>query len=95
MSRRISALLLTTIFVIAPLAGCFGDEGIKEIVPSESFQVDFVNPEDAILRSGEFHDFTLEGEGNAIMTEPNVLIFINGTYAVSYTHLTLPTTIEG
>ena len=29
MSRRISALLLTTIFVIAPLAGCFGDEEIK------------------------------------------------------------------
>ena len=95
MSRRISALLLTTIFVIAPLAGCFGDEEIKEIVPSESFQVDFVNPEDAILRSGEFHDFTLEGEGNAIMTEPNVLIFINGTYVKSHSVMVDKNTVFG
>ena len=84
MSRRISALVLTTLFVIAPLAGCFGDEEVKEIVPAESFQIDFVDPEDAVIRSGEWHDFTLEGEGNAISTEADVLIFINGTYVKSH-----------
>ena len=84
MSRRISALVLTTLFVIAPLAGCFGDEEATEIVPEDSFQIDFVDPEKAVLRSGEFHDFTLEGKGNAISTEPDVMIFINGTYVVSH-----------
>ena len=53
MSRRISALVLTTLFVIAPLAGCFGDEEATEIVPEDSFQIDFVDPENAVLRSGD------------------------------------------
>ena len=87
MSRRVSAFVLTTLFIIAPLAGCFGDDEAADIVPEDSLQIDFVDPQDAILRSGEFHDFTLEGKGNAISTEPDVMIFINGTYVVS--HLSL------
>ena len=47
MSRKISALVLTTLFVIAPLAGCFGDdEEVKQVVPAESLQIDFLDPED-------------------------------------------------
>ena len=95
MSRRISALVLTTLFVIAPLAGCFGDEEATEIVPEESFQIDFVDPENAVLRSGEFHDFTLEGKGNAISTEPDVMIFINGTYVVSHSVMVEDNTVYG
>ena len=95
MSRRISALVLTTLFVIAPLAGCFGDEEVKEIVPAESFQIDFVDPEDAVIRSGEWHDFTLEGEGNAISTEADVLIFINGTYVKSHSVMVEDNTVYG
>ena len=80
MNRQLSALILTGLFFVAPLAGCFGDDDEKDpVIPAESFQIDFVNPEDAVLRSGEFHDFTLEGEGNAISTDPDVLIFVNGT----------------
>ena len=95
MSRRISALVLTTLFVIAPLAGCFGDEETKEVVPADSFQIDFVDPQDAVMRSGEFHDFTLEGKGNAISTEPDVMIFINGTYVVSHSVMVEDNTVYG
>ena len=95
MSRRISALVLTTLFVIAPLAGCFGDEEVKDIVPADSFQIDFVDPEDAVIRSGEWHDFTLEGEGNAISTEADVLIFINGTYVKSHSVMVEDNTVYG
>ena len=95
MSRRISALVLTTLFVIAPLAGCFGDEEAKEIVPEDSFQIDFVDPQDAIIRTGEWHDFTLEGEGNAIATEPDVLIFINGSYVKSHSVMAEENTVFG
>ena len=61
MNRRLTAFVLATLFVVAPLAGCFGDDEKETVVASESFQIDFVNPEDAILRTGEFHDFTLDG----------------------------------
>ena len=106
MNRHLTALVLTGLFVIAPLSGCFGEDEPKAIDPAGALQIDFLNPEDAILRAGEFHDFTLVGEGNSITTQPDVLMFINGTYVkshmvvvedntvygpVSYTHLTLPT----
>ena len=95
MSRRISALVLTTLFIIAPLAGCFGEEKVEDIVPADSLQIDFLNPEDAVLRSGEWHDFTLDGEGNAIATEPDVLIFINGTYVKSHSVVVEDNTVYG
>ena len=84
MNRQLTALILTGLFLIAPLAGCFGEEEKVTIDPADSFQVDFVNPEDAVLRVGEFHDFTLEGKGNAISTDSDVLLFVNGSYVKSH-----------
>ena len=95
MNRRPKAFMLTCLFVLASLAGCFGEEKEDVIDPSESFQVGFVNPEDAVIRTGEFNDFTLEGKGNSITTEPNVLIFINGTYIKGHTVTVEDNTIFG
>tara|TARA_B100000683_G_scaffold60346_1_gene58594 strand:- start:189 stop:1595 length:1407 start_codon:yes stop_codon:yes gene_type:complete len=95
MNRRPKAFMLTCLFVLASLAGCFGEEKEDVIDPSESFQVGFVNPEDAVIRTGEFNDFTLEGKGNSITTEPNVLIFINGTYVKGHTVTVEENTIFG
>ena len=95
MNRQLSALFLTVLFFVAPLAGCFGDEEKESVVPADSFQIDFVNPGDAILRSGEFHDFTLEGKGNAISTDSDVLIFINGTYVQSHSVMVEENTVFG
>ena len=95
MNRHLTALILTGLFVIAPLSGCFGEDEQKSIDPAGSFQIDFVNPEDAILRTGEFHDFTLVGEGNSITTQPDVLIFINGTYVKSHSVMVEDNTVYG
>tara|TARA_B100000212_G_scaffold306045_1_gene254393 strand:- start:915 stop:2321 length:1407 start_codon:yes stop_codon:yes gene_type:complete len=95
MNRRPKAFMLTCLFVLASLAGCFGEEKEDVTDPSESFQVGFVNPEDAVIRTGEFNDFTLEGKGNSITTEPNVLIFINGTYVKGHTVTVEDNTIFG
>ena len=95
MNRHLTALILTGLFVIAPLSGCFGEDEQKSIDPAGSFQIDFVNPEDAVLRAGEFHDFTLVGEGNSITTQPDVLIFINGTYVKSHSVMVEDSTVFG
>jgi len=95
MNRQLTALSMTVLFLIAPLVGCFGEEEEKVIDPASSFQIDFVNPEDAILRTGEFHDFTLEGEGNAISTGADVLLFVNGTYVKSHMIMVEDATIFG
>ena len=80
MNRQMTALILTSVFVLAPLSGCFGNAEEKAINPAEDFQIDFVDPTDAIMKTGEWHDFTLEGIGNAISTEADVLLFVNGSY---------------
>ena len=95
MNRRLSALVLATLFVIAPLAGCFGSDEKETVVAAASFQIDFVDPEEAVLRTGEFHDFTLEGKGNTITTEPDVLIFINDTYVKSHSVMVEDNTVFG
>ena len=95
MNRRLSALVLATLFVIAPLAGCFGSDEKETVVAAASFQIDFVDPEEAVLRTGEFHDFTLEGKGNTISTEPDVLIFINDTYVKSHSVMVEDNTVFG
>ena len=95
MNRQLTALVLTGLFLIAPLAGCFGEDEKSSVDPAGSFQIDFVNPENAVLRSGEFHDFTLEGEGNAISTDSDVLLFVNGSYVKSHKVMVEDTTIFG
>ena len=79
-NRTISAILMTTVFISSTVVGCFGEGENIEVNPSKHFEIDFVSPEDAIIRAGEFHHFTLEGEGNKISTEEDVFLFVNGTY---------------
>ena len=75
-----TAIILTSVFVLAPLSGCFGNAEATAVDAADDFQIDFVDPTDATIKTGEWHDFTLEGEGNAISTEADVLLFVNGSY---------------
>jgi len=84
MNRRLSALLLVAIFCLAPLSGCFGEEEIEKVDPSSVLQIDFVNPSDAIIRTGEWHEFTLKGEGYSLMSSSDVLMFVNNSYVLSH-----------
>ena len=95
MNRQLTALVLTVLFLIAPLVGCFGEDEKVSTTPADAFQIDFVNPDEAVLRVGEFHDFTLEGKGNAISTDSDVLIFVNGTYIKSHMVMVEDATVYG
>jgi len=95
MNRQLTALVLTGLFLIAPLAGCFGEDEKVSTTPADAFQIDFVNPDEAVLRVGEFHDFTLKGKGNAISTDSDVLIFVNGTYIKSHMVMVEDATVYG
>jgi hypothetical protein len=95
MNRQLTALVLTGLFLIAPLAGCFGEDEKVSTTPADAFQIYFVNPDEAVLRVGEFHDFTLEGKGNAISTDSDVLIFVNGTYIKSHMVMVEDATVYG
>ena len=80
MNKQMTAIILTSVFVLAPLSGCFGNAEATAVDAADDFQIDFVDPTDATIKTGEWHDFTLEGEGNAISTEADVLLFVNGSY---------------
>ena len=63
--------------LMAPLAGCFG-ENEKEVQDAGEFLlIDFAPAGDIALRSGEWHTFTLEGEGTRLVVPEDVLLFVN------------------
>ncbi len=95
MNRQLVAILLTTIFFIAPLAGCFGEEENSTVEIEGIFYIDFQHPSKAVMKLGEFMPFTLEGEGNAIMTQPDVMIFVNDTYVKSHKVMVLDDLVHG
>ena len=84
MNRVWSAFLLTTIFILAPLSGCFGEDEVEMIDPASVLQIDFLNPSEASIKAGEWHAFTLEGEEWAISTESDVLLFVDGNYDIDH-----------
>ena len=79
MVYSLRALSLITIMLMAPLAGCFG-ENEKEIQDAgEVLMIDFLPAGDQPLRSGEWHTFTLEGEGTRLVVPEDVLLFVNNS----------------
>ena len=84
MNSRLVAILLVSIFVLAPLSGCFGEEEAENVAASSVLQIDYLNPSDAIMRTGEWHDFTLEGEGYSLVSPSDVLLFVDNTYVVTH-----------
>jgi hypothetical protein len=61
------------------LSGCFGvDDGDKASVES-ILQIDFENPSQSVLKTGEWHQFALEGDGHSLQVPADVLIFVNDT----------------
>ena len=77
--RASKSLFLVTLMLLASLSGCFGeDETVQEGVPIV-FQIDYQMPEDVVLRSGEWHEFQLLGNGRAISVPTDVMLFVEVT----------------
>ena len=73
-------LFLVLLMLLASLSGCFGEEGAEEQpIVSSIFQIDFTPPEDVTLRTGEWHEFILEGNGRSLSVPTGVMLFVNDT----------------
>ena len=79
MSRSIYAFSLIALMLMAPLAGCFGENESESLDASEVLYIDFAPAGDTPLRSGEWHTFTLEGEGTRLVVSEDVLLFVDNS----------------
>ena len=79
MRRRQIVLVIVLLLLGASLSGCFGGKEETETPVSSILQIDFENPSDAILRTGEWHQFSLEGNGYTLDVPDDVLLFVNDT----------------
>jgi len=77
--RTIKGLFLVLLMFSATLSGCFGEINDDEKSPAINFQIGFEEVEDAILYTGEWHDFLLVGNGRSISVPLSVLLFVNET----------------
>jgi len=79
MRQRQIVLVIVLLLLGASLSGCFGGKEETETPVSSILQIDFEDPSDAILRTGEWHQFSLEGNGYTLDVPDDVLLFVNDT----------------
>ena len=79
MRQRQIVLVIVLLLLGASLSGCFGGKEETETPVSSILQIDFENPSDVILRTGEWHQFSLEGNGYTLDVPDDVLLFVNDT----------------
>lgn len=74
------ALLLVTVMLLAPLSGCFGEEGGEAVSVNQALTIDGLPADEAVIRAGEWHELLLMGEGLRVSAPADdVLLFINGS----------------
>ena len=79
MTNSLSAFGLIVLMLMAPLAGCFGEAENNSTGQEDAFMIDFLPAGEAPLRAGEWHTFTLEGEGTRLVVPQDVLLFVNNS----------------
>ena len=79
MSKSVKSFAIIAIIFLAPLAGCFGENEKESQEAGDVLLIDFAPAGDFPLRSGEWHTFTLEGEGTRLVVPEDVLLFVNNS----------------
>jgi hypothetical protein len=77
MNNSIRAFGLIALMLLSPLAGCFGQADSEDENSTDVLQIDFQPAEEATLKAGEWHTFTLKGEGTRLVVKQDVLLFVN------------------
>ena len=76
--RTSKSMFLVVLMLLASLSGCFGEEEtVQEGVPIV-FQIDYQQPSEVVMKSGEWHEFQLLGNGRAISVPTDVMLFVDG-----------------
>ena len=78
-SRTPAVFLMVFLLLGTPLSGCFGDADEAKKSVQSILQINFEDPSDSVLRTGEWHQFTLEGNGHSLSVPDDVLLFVNGS----------------
>ena len=79
MRYSVRAFGLIALMMLAPLAGCFGEADSDRETKADVLKIDFLPAGDLPLRAGEWHTFTLEGEGTRLVVQQDVLLFVNNS----------------
>ena len=72
-------MFLVLLMILAPLSGCFGEDEQENASITSVLQINFSDPSEVVLRTGEWHEFILEGQGRAISVSTDVLMFVNNS----------------
>ena len=82
MSKSVKSFAIIAIIFLAPLAGCFGDNETPIIDLKEILLIDYLAPGEVTIKSGQWHDILLDGDGYRLQAPIDVLLFVNGTIIV-------------
>jgi len=77
-SSTFKGLFLVALMFTATLSGCFGEDELEQTYSVSDFQINFINADEAVLYTGEWHEFMLIGEDRSISVPENVLLFLDG-----------------
>ncbi|DAC63285.1 MAG TPA: M28 family peptidase [Candidatus Poseidoniales archaeon] len=78
-SRVPTGLLIVFLLLGTSLSGCFGAKDMRMKSVESILQIDFEDPQEIVLKTGEWHQFAMEGNGYTLEVPDDVLIFVNDT----------------
>jgi hypothetical protein len=78
-ARASKGLFLVLLMMLASLSGCFGEAEVEQVPVDSVFQIDYSSPDSVELRTGEWHEFVLKGEGRSLSVPTDVMLFVNGS----------------
>jgi len=79
MSKSVKSFAIVAIIFLAPLAGCFGDNETPIIDLKEIILIDYLAPGEVTIKTGQWHDILLDGDGYRLQAPRDILLFVNGS----------------
>lgn len=82
MSKSVKSFAIIAIIFLAPLAGCFGDNETPTVDLKEIILIDYLAPGEVTIKTGQWHDILLDGDGYRLQAPRDILLFVNGTIII-------------
>ncbi len=82
MSKSVKSFAIIAIIFLAPLAGCFGDNETSPVVLEEILLIDYLAPGEVTIKTGQWHDILLDGDGYRLQAPRDILLFVNGSIII-------------
>ncbi|MCS5533236.1 MAG: M28 family metallopeptidase [Candidatus Poseidoniaceae archaeon] len=79
MSKSVKSFAIVAIIFLAPLAGCFGDSESPTVDLKEIILIDHLEPGEVTIKTGQWHDILLDGDGYRLQAPRDILLFVNGS----------------